>query len=253
MTTSPIVMHPIPNYGDLINIPLLTHYLKATRFTTYHKIPVGEKAIIGCGTLIDYIIPAKWFQERECTFVGTGANLFHQPIRIKGKGFVRGWLSHQKTGLRPLGDIGLLVDRVFRPSPIKTGKTLLVIDKYLGEVESPLFEGAELGSLFPVSIPDLEAVFQKISEASHVITDRLHIAMTAEALGIPWVIWNHGKGDIAQTPYKFIDWAGTIGKERFCISRVEDLEIMETNTHFFISLKQKEALEEELRNICDAV
>lgn len=243
-----VYFYPIPNYGDLLNIPIFKHYCGA-EVLPYQQMEDG-KGFMGIGTLAGYVIPDEWFDNREITFLGTGG--VGTKLKGKHKGFARGEISAAKLGVPCVGDVGLLIDRVFNGEIARVDRTAVVLDKTpVAPLATRIFTALSENDLplpcafsaFNTSVPE---VYGFIAKARYVITDRLHVATTAEALKIPWLIFNHGNGDLAKTPDKFLDWADTIDKGRFVVNPLE-VGLIKENTDFEKSEIQKDRLEKELR------
>jgi len=246
-----IVIHPIDNFGDLLNIPLLNYYLDDTpEFISCKDVKPG-KVFMGLGTLIDYIIPLEWFNDKQVTFLGTGSAQKERIFTGHAGGFVRGKLTEAKMGIKALGDLGILIDRIYGFPARKRNETAVVIDKS-GEskltINTSLPEPRMLTAVCH-NIMQIRDFYDALVSYDFILTDRLHVATTAEAVETPWIIWNHGRGDTAQTPDKFLDWAGMIGKERFIIDDLSQIDIIYENTDFTKSKEQKEILEDALRKI----
>lgn len=246
-----VVIHHIINFGDLLNVPLLNYYFgDSLEFVSYKEVGTG-KVFMGIGTLIDYIIPLEWFNNRKVVFLGTGSARMERHFIGSAKGFVRGKLTEAKMGVRALGDLGILVDRIYGFPARKRKQTAVVIDKSGLDnlvIKTGLPE-PKMMTAYCKNIMHVRDLYDALTECDFVITDRLHIASTAEAVETPWLIWNHQRGDTAQTPDKFLDWAGMIGKERFVIDNLDNVDIIYENTNFTRSREQKQILEDTLRTI----
>ena len=246
-----IVIHPIDNFGDLLNIPLLNYYFDdMPEFESCKEVKPG-KVFVGMGTLIDYIIPLDWFNDKQIVFLGTGSAQKEQNFTGPAGGFVRGKLTETKMGVEALGDLGILIDRIYGFPTKKRKQTAVVIDKSEESnliIKTTLPEPKML-TAYCKNIMQVRDFYDVVSSCDFIITDRLHVATTAEAIQTPWVIWNHGRGDLAQTPDKFLDWAGMIGKERFIIDDLSNINIIYENTDFTKSKEQKEILEDALSKI----
>jgi len=244
-----VFMFPTTNFGDLLNVPILTHYLgEGVEFTHPAEIKPGRRIIVGIGTLVDYLTAPEWFIGKDITFMGTGSSKKDVKINIPAKGFVRGKLTEAKIGVKALGDIGILIDRVFGAPNTERDKTGIVLDKTEKDVQIDLPDQDRFTAQ-GISASQLLGVYLRIARCKYIITDRLHVASTAEALHIPWIIWNHGDGDLKRTPDKFADWAGMIGKERFVIKDMADFGIIKENTDFSASEEQKDILEAAIQEI----
>lgn len=246
-----VVIHPIDNFGDLLNVPLLNYYFEdSLDFVSCKEAGTG-KVLMGLGTLIDYIIPLEWFENREVVFLGTGSARPERHFTGAAGGFVRGKLTEAKMGVKGLGDLGILIDRIYGFPTHKRKQTGMVIDKS-GEdnlvVKTNLPEPKML-TAYCKNVMQVRDLYDALAECDFIITDRLHVATTAEAIETPWLLWNHRRGDLIQTPDKFLDWAGMIGKERFVVDDLANVNIIYENTDFQRSKEQKQVLEDTLRTI----
>jgi FkbM family methyltransferase len=230
------------NFGDLLNIPILRHYFGDIEFK--NEIWPHSRVLVGIGTLIGYIVPDEWYLDKDVTFLGTGSRDTGKKVDLKAKGFVRGKLTEQKTGLPALGDIGILVDRIYNIDMERRG-----IGVCLDKTDKRLSFGEYFTAW--VGESDLYNVCKNIASREYVITDKLHVAVAAESYHVPWVLVNHGDKTLSRTPDKFRDWAEMIGKERFIIKDLDDWEIVKGNTDFTESEKQKVILDAELKRIAD--
>uniref|UniRef100_A0A6M3K9Z8 Putative polysaccharide pyruvyl transferase family protein n=1 Tax=viral metagenome TaxID=1070528 RepID=A0A6M3K9Z8_9ZZZZ len=250
-----VCIHPIPNYGDLLNIPIVTALLgRDAAFGSYQmltEVPKDVNIFIGIGTLVGYIIPTEWFRNRKVTFLGTGAveRPMDRSVFNSAQGFVRGPVSAQTTGLPAGGDLAMLLHTVY---PAKTfaknrkEKTAVVIDKF----DSPYLldlPNQDKFSAFNVKVDGLLGIYERIASATMVVTDRLHVATTAELCHIPWILWDHEGGDLYTHHEKFKDWASSIDKEKFITQSLHNIEVIKDNTDFSASDNQIKELRGEIK------
>jgi hypothetical protein len=219
------------NFGDYLN-----RYLFADR-AFVADFDHTQPCFVGIGTLIDWggicQIPERY--RTNITFLGTGAAKFERKIDLSGcQGFVRGPLSADKTNLPFVADLGLLLPHKFQPS-LEPSEGITIIEK--PRKVRPQCRKSE----------DAEAIITKIANAAYLITDRLHYAVVAEAYRTPWVIFNHGKGDLAATGDKFLDFAATCRKSEFVKVERPTPEDAAQNTDFTVSRRLQDDLLEALQ------
>jgi hypothetical protein len=245
---SKLVFHHISNYGDALNIVVFPHFLGDIDFIKYDEVQPGSTVFIGIGTLIGYIISKKIWQEWDYLGIvpiclGTGGIEYEDRIILK-EGFVRGPLTASKTGLPAKGDPAMLLEDIWSARRQPDGSTLVIVDKSTLDVPNAKSLTATIDS-----IENIKQLYNEIAKASYIITDRLHVATTAESLGIPWVIYKHGRGDISKTPDKFLDWATPLRKMKFIVENRDDIGIIEENIDFNESTQQKVELRKCLNEI----
>jgi len=205
--------------------------------------------LVGAGTLVGYTMPTEWYLDKDITFLGTGSRNAEEKVNIPAKGFTRGKLTEEKTGIEALGDIALLIDRVYGVPTTKRDKTGIVLDKTDKELQTDL-PNQLCFTADGLSVSRLPEMYNRIAGCQYIITDRLHVAVVAESLHIPWVLWNHGDKTLSRTPHKFVDWAGMIGKERFVVEDIANIDTIKENTDFSASEKQKDILETAIQKVC---
>lgn len=255
-----VCLHPISNYGDLLNIPLLNKYFRRNYcYASYHylnDVPKNVNIFMGAGTLIGYIVPVEWFRNRNITFLGTGAIVRTGQTNVFNSchGFVRGPISEAITGVPYISDLLMLVNQVFI-TPSSRGnrqdRTAIVIDKFSGDYQFDL-PNEDRFHVAPITEADLENINRRIATASYVVTDRLHVAISAEVFKIPWVIWNHKQGDLIDHFEKFHDWAESVGKSEFIIDNVHNVKRVFDNNDFRNSAEKIEAIDNRLRELLTA-
>jgi len=251
LAEQPVALQVIgTNFGDLLNIPILKHYFGGgLKFLTINEIKPKSKVLVGAGTLIGYTMPTDWYLDKDITFLGTGSRNAEEKVSIPAKGFTRGKLTEGKTGVKALGDIGILIDRVYGVPDTKRDRTGIVLDKTDKEVQVDL-PNPDRFTAHKLAVTQLPEMYNRIAGCQYIITDRLHVAVVAESLHISWILWNHGDKTLSRTPDKFVDWAGMIGKERFVIEDIANLSIIKENTDFSASEKQKDTLESAIQEVC---
>lgn len=241
---------PTYNFGDLLNYTIFDHFFNAV-YLGVNEIRFDERfQFVGLGTLIDFIAPAEKFTKTKLVFLGTGANDFDKKVDLSWqKGWVRGALSAEKTGLPYIGDVGLLLDGLIGDVQ-KRDEVCLILDWTndrgdIGVFDMPVLEY----HVEPITKYDVPDICHKVKSSKYVITDRLHIAILAESLEIPWLIYQHGH--FFTTGYKFNDWAMTVNKERFIVPDLsqKSLEIIKENDDFIMAGKQKQKLREALEGV----
>jgi len=246
-----IICHLNLNFGDLLNFPLFYHYVRGAKISVWQFVQPLDEVYLGIGTLPDLHLTREWFEGKKVTLLGTGTRNFDDKWEgLNLQGFTRGTLSEKKLGLPGLGDLGLLIDRVFPRPKQKDDYTLIELDHLfingvvptISDVPNPKI----LLTIRAITTVGVSGVYKLIAGARYVVTDRLHIAVAAESAEVPWVIYDHQQGGLTSVPRKFEDWASTIGKEKFIIYDLRDVGMVEENTDFERSAKQKYELEKAL-------
>ena len=230
------------NYGDLLNIDLFNHFFGDVVYESVLDIwESPEPQFAGIGTLIDFIAPAENFLRTKLIFLGTGSAHFDKKVDLSHQdGWVRGKRSSYKTGLPYIGDTALLIDKVY--GKVNRQEQACVI---LDWIKEDIYDCLGLPSVRyrsePITYYEVPLVFSQIAKSSYVITDRLHVAVTAESLRIPWLLYAHND----RLRDKFIDWAEPLNKIWFVVDKIVP-ELLKENTSFAESSKQKERMNEEL-------
>lgn len=243
-----------PNFGDCFNLSVMP-YLFGDDCHLYHwrGLPEG-KIYLGLGTLVDYMIRLGWLRDRDVTLLGTGTNNFGTPAGKEFKGFARGELSAKRLGVKAVGDLGILMERVYGVSSGKDDRVLFT----LGEKKTTEDMDDYLKGLAPVcpydcnvamSIGGAIGTYRDIATSKYIVTDKLHYAVAAEASRIPWVIYNHREGTLFEQPLRYYDWADMIGKSKFIIDDLSHVGIIEDNTNFDRSEQQKDELERSVKEL----
>jgi hypothetical protein len=248
-----IVCHLNLNFGDLLNYPIFQHYVKGVKYRVIPWQALGDidEVYLGIGTLPGFHLPREWFEGKKVTLLGTGTRYFDDEWGgLNWNGFVRGSLSEKKLGLPGIGDLGLLSDRVFTRPKQREDYTLVELDHLWINGVTPTVRDVPnpqmMQTVRAVATIGTYGIFRLIAGARYVVTDRLHFAITAESVGVPWVIYDHNQGGLPAVPHKFKDWTSTIGKEKFIIYDLDDTGIVEENTDFEKSSKRKYELEKAL-------
>jgi hypothetical protein len=249
-----ILCHLNLNFGDLLNFPLFYHYIRGghqCKVSVWQYANPIDDVYLGIGTLPDFHLPREWFEGKRVTLLGTGTRYFDKKWEgLDLRGFVRGTLSEKKLGLPGVGDMGLLIDRVFTRPKQRDDYTLVELDHLFALGISPIVRDIPNPKILPtvraVTTVGISGVYKLIAGARYVVADRLHVAMAAESACVPWVIYDHQEGGLVSVPRKFEDWASTIGKEKFIIYDLRDVGKVEENTDFQRSANQKYELEKAL-------
>jgi len=237
------------NYGDCLTIDIMP-YASGVNCNFYHwaNVPSDRMICLGIGTLVDYIIRLSWFRDRDVILLGTGTNNFGSPVEAKFRGFARGELSAQRLGVEAIGDMGILADRVMgRVKEVKEQTILCLGEKAVTDdikkvVSEVLPDVRNYNCNAAMAVGGTRMTYRDIASSRYVVTDKLHYAMTAEAVGNPWVIYHHHEGTLFEQPLRFNDWADMIGKSKFIISDLSQLGIIKENNNFEKSEKQKDKL-----------
>jgi len=233
------------NYGDLLNIDLFNHLLGEVVYESVLDIwESHQPQYVGVGTLIDFIAPAENFLRTKLIFLGTGAAHFDKKVDLSHQGgWVRGKRSSCKTDLPYIGDPALLIDRVYGKVN-RQERVCVILDWIKEDIPNCLGLPAVRYCADPISYYEVPLVFSKIAKSAYVITDRLHVAVTAESLGIPWLLYAHND----RLRDKFLDWAEPLDKSEFVVSKIVP-ELLRENVDFTKSSIQKRRMLKELNKL----
>ncbi|MCO6178865.1 polysaccharide pyruvyl transferase family protein [Ciceribacter sp. RN22] len=206
------------NFGDDIS-PILVSHITGREV---HHATVSRCDWAAIGSIIEMIA------ERRIKRVLHGRFL---PIQIWGSGCLRGGDNisriftnvlavrgeHTRERLAcprdlPLGDPGLLFNRLHQPASTKRYKW--GITAHYTDADSPLLkkivEQTPNSLLIPLDIDPMDTL-RLIGECEHIASSSLHGLVAADSFGIP--NWRIALGDrIAGGNYKFEDYASAIGR-----------------------------------------
>lgn len=248
-----LVWYKTINYGDYLNWIIPSLFTGGFTLCHWGNAPEGETLYLGIGTLVDYIIPVEWFKKRDVILLGTGTNNFDKPFDAKVRGFARGRLSGRRLGVDGVGDLGILIDRLFADK-VERKDYLLLTFSNLKVTEDIISSVKDIARPRPYDATvglvgyGIAGIYNAIAGSRYVVTDKLHSAMTAEATKTPWVIYDHPEVFLRHGP-RFQDWADTIGKSRFIISDLSQAHIIEENNNFEQSEKQKDKLIQRVKEL----
>lgn len=198
------------------------------RYEYPNKLNFGDELTpIIIGKLFGY--RCQWTPPDECRIVGIGSILesflelnTNRQIYIWGTGFiksgnkqsneslvfcaVRGSLSRDRVGENiPIGDPGLLVNLVFKPSKYKSDK-IGIIPHYVDE-QHPSIVKARKNSNFLIINPldSPERVIKQITSCKLILSSSLHGLIVADSFGIPNMHMPLSS-DVVGGSYKFKDY-----------------------------------------------
>lgn len=216
------------NFGDDIS-PLLVEAITG-RKTSHARVSTCDYAAIG--SIIEMIAERRLKRLRKLRF---------DPIRIWGSGCLttggqisdfmtrpialRGPLTQQR--LRgdhqvPLGDPGLLFDRLHQPGSGKKYKWGLIL--HYMDAESPALQNLLANTPgivnIPVEAPPLETL-RVIGECEYIASSSLHGLIAADCYGIPNVRLRVGP-HLDKTNSKFLDYAAAIERPDIAAVQVPD-------------------------------
>jgi succinoglycan biosynthesis protein ExoV len=194
-----------PNFGDQLN-PWLWPRL-------VDDIPFDDDEttlFVGIGSVLNERLPVA-----DRVFVlGAGVGYENAQVRVRPEWqilCVRGPVSARKLGLpqsKAACDPGILVRRFWqRSSTPRFAYSYMPHWRHANELLRRTCEDAGVNFIDPQS--DVETVMNAICASEVVITESLHGAICADAVGVPWV------ATATQTVYaeKWIDWAESMGVE----------------------------------------
>ncbi|WP_373533436.1 polysaccharide pyruvyl transferase family protein [Vampirovibrio sp.] len=200
--------HPHNNFGDDLNAWLWEHFLPD--LSAPHIAP--NSLFIGIGTLLNSSIPKSEQYEVFGTGVGYGKGLPDIDSSWKFH-CVRGPLSAQTLGLpesTAVADPGILVRRV---TQLTEGKKIYRFS-YMPHVDFGILGNrslkticADLGFGFIDPRMSFEQIRNALDQTEILITEAMHGAIVADALGLPWIpVRSHH----TILSYKWQDWCQSV-------------------------------------------
>ena len=193
-----------PNFGDQLNRWLWPRYIDVA-------FDDDETTLfVGIGSVLNERLPVA-----ERVFVlGAGVGYENDPVRVRPEWqilCVRGPVSARKLGLprsKAVCDPGILVRRFWeRSSTPQFEYSYMPHWRHANEVLRRTCEDAGVNFIDPRS--DVETVMNAICASEVVITESLHGAICADAVGVPWV----ATATHNVYPEKWLDWAQSVGVE----------------------------------------
>ncbi len=179
-----------------------------------------------------------WADKDECELIGAGSILhfFQEPhkdksrIKVWGSGFikegpnntnnrldfyaVRGPLSRERIGIKSrviLGDPGILVNRVFQASKVKTHKVGIVahyVDAS-NELLNKVKDDPKYVLIDPLESP--QNVAYAITSCEYILSSSLHGLIFADSFGVP-NNWMPLSDKVVGGSYKFEDYYGSTNR-----------------------------------------
>ena len=199
------------NFGDLFTPELLKYY----GATAVESRP-EKAAIVGVGSLYG-MIPSKF----KGTFLGTGL-IDDQKMQFENATFaaVRGELTRNNLGLTrntPLGDFGLLANKLISKKVIKKKYTVGFIPHYVDQKHPWLNSMKKYLGVSECTIIDVrtsaESVTKQVAECELIISSSLHGIVVADSLNIPNV-WIELSNKVIGEGFKFRDYNSAIDYEQ---------------------------------------
>lgn len=259
----------LQNAGDAFNKPLVEKYsgLEVVRAKMY------ETDLLALGGGLANIQYAGSFCKKTAQLI-LGKTKGVNPLYVWGSGFLygssdadfyrknikicalRGELSRRKVSKIlgkeidvPLGDPGLLIDRVY-PQKYAKNYTLGIIAHY-SESDHPCFSQIKEKNKDSIIIDITESpseVFEKISKCEFIVSSSLHGLVFSDALGIPNL---HLKATdkLGGDGFKFDDYYSSFGVEHICwdISKKTELPTTQIIKDLYrISLDDAEKMKDAL-------
>lgn len=219
---------PIPgNYGDWLSPYIIT---RLCNVNAIHLNEVGrhkKKHIVALGSIISLA--------NECSVVvGAGISSMADNINIKANIFsVRGPYTDKKIsalGGRECdhyGDIGFLLNRVYKPSKAQEKKFIVVV-RHIQHAELDLkldndFREVSINCAKP---EDIESFIDELHSADFVATSAMHCFITCIAYSIPCVLFSIGdwKNKVPGDGIKYRDALAGVK-----LTEVSPIEIKDTN------------------------
>jgi pyruvyltransferase len=227
------------NFGDTLS-PMIVERLsgKPVVFADVYHCDM-----IAIGSILDKVVKRQWkrllrMRLNKIKVFGSGSL---GPTTIPRHKFldivaVRGPMTRDAMNLSPdlpLGDPGILIDRLF---PIKPGKEFhWGVIPHVTDQESPVLRGTVETTpgvtVIDLRDPDIAGVVQKIAACEFVVSTSLHGLIAADALGVPH-IWTRVSGNIHGGDWKFLDYFKSIGLDTITgpvsIAANTDLRLLES-------------------------
>lgn len=191
------------NFGDCLGPALLDR-----AGVEYEWAEGRESNLAVCGSIVN-ALPNRW----TGTAISVGT-LYHDTRRdlgravilgVRGKGTIK---SCSLPRNMPMGDLGLLADRLLDGEHDKEIETLLV----------PHYADKKLEAVFPaLPVQSLTApvktIIRRIASSERIVSSSLHACIVADTLGVEHMWWPSQK--VAGGSWKFDDYVSAFGLEEF--------------------------------------
>lgn len=189
------------NFGDELGAIILRHYGFKVK-----RVSFAKADYLLTGTLLD---PAER-KNPNATVIGSGSGYTHDAEHNFKVLAVRGKLTADTLGVDvPLGDLGLLVSRIWTKEPAKYN--IGVVRHYADKNEYP-FADIVIDATEPA-----EQVIKKISSCRVIMSSSLHGIIVADSYGIPNM--RIARDDVITSDWKWLDHKSALVKP---ISDVQD-------------------------------
>lgn len=189
------------NFGDELGAIILRHYGFKVK-----RVSFAKADYLLTGTLLD---PAER-KNPNATVIGSGSGYTHDAEHNFKVLAVRGKLTADTLGVDvPLGDLGLLVSRIWTKEPAKYN--IGVVRHYVDKNEYP-FADIVIDATEPA-----EQVIKKISSCRVIMSSSLHGIIVADSYGIPNM--RIARDDVITGDWKWLDHKSALVKP---ISDVQD-------------------------------
>lgn len=182
------------NFGDELGAIILRHYGFKVK-----RVSFAKADYLLTGTLLDHA-------ERKnpnATVIGSGSGYTHDAEHNFNVLAVRGKLTADTLGVDvPLGDLGLLVSRIWTKEPAQYN--IGVVRHYVDKNEYP-FADIVIDATEPV-----EQVIKKISSCRVIMSSSLHGIIVADSYGIPNM--RIARDDVITGDWKWLDHKSALVK-----------------------------------------
>ncbi|BAV02599.1 polysaccharide pyruvyl transferase family protein [Lactococcus formosensis subsp. formosensis] len=214
-----VVYEPDITKADMISVGSLLHIL----LDLEHHRPRKKMHIWGSGTI--YPLQASVGSIKETYPLHDFSTLNFSKLKFHA---VRGKLTQKdlKLPALPLGDPGLLVNKVYKESPVKENKVGII--PHFEEADHPLIKQLAADSRFKIIdvLRTPQDVITDITSCNLVFSSSLHGLIVADSFGIPNLHMNLSDR-LVGGDFKFEDYYSAIGKQH----QFADLDLMLTQDY----------------------
>ena len=199
----------ITNFGDELNTWLWQKLLPDV------IAQADDSVLVGLGTLLNHLLPKRLGKTGAVFIFSTGAG-YEQPLESMPSHWqlycVRGPLTAQHLGLPAdlaITDGGILLRRLVSSSSATADAVAFMPHvhhaTFAGEVWESICQAAGFRYIDPRW--PVEKVFTAIQNSRLLLAEAMHGALTADALGVPWIPLTTSSRILA---FKWQDWCASI-------------------------------------------
>ena len=190
-----------PNFGDRLNVWLWPMLLPGVFDGS------GDTLFAGIGSILNERFPAG----QKTIIFGSGVGYERRPISVPRNWdvrFVRGPLSAAKLGLDPalaICDPAILVKRFYSRSTPRQPFSFMPHWTHASSRLRVICEDNGFGYIDPAD--EIAASIARIAATEVLVTEALHGAIVADALGVPWIPVTHARAYTS----KWVDYTRSVG------------------------------------------